>query len=198
MLLEPALKKSSAGLPHFLSTFILNSQDQNIPLCHKGSHASGGMPWKCRKMRLEDPVSCRGLSNPESPCAQREVPVMEDVATSGGVLRITDVTLQDRPPSGAWQRELAEEVSTRGEVTSSLHHSGSDGWELTLLIACFILAPKESLPLLLVAPVFSYCQLQIGTCHGHLPSASTGIKSCSAVAADLQHPLKGVQSGQQK
>ena len=42
MPLEPALKKSSAGLPHFLSTFILNSQDQNIPLCHKGSHASGG------------------------------------------------------------------------------------------------------------------------------------------------------------
>lgn len=140
----------------------------------------------------------RGLSNPESPCAQREVPIMEGVPTSGGVLQITDVTLQDRPPSHAWQRELAEEVSTRGEVTSFLHHSGSDSWELTLLIAYFILAPKESLPLLLVAPIFSYCQLQIGTCYGHLPSTSTGIKSCSAVAADFPHPLKGVQGGQQK
>ena len=137
-------------------------------------------------------------SDQESPCAQREVPIMEGVPTSGGVLRITDVTLQDRPLSDAWQRELAEKVSTRGEVTSSLHHSGSEGWELTLLIAYFILAPKESLPLLLVAPVFSYCQLQIGTCHGHLPSASTRIKSGSAVAADLPHPLKGVQRGQQK
>ena len=33
-------------------------------------------------------------------------------------------------------------------------------------------------------------QLQIGTCLGHLPSTSTRIKSCAAVAAHLQHPLK--------
>ena len=37
------------------------------------------------------------------------------------------------------------------------------------------------------------CQLQIATCHGHLPSTSTRIKSCVAAAADLQHLLKGVQ-----
>ena len=42
------------------------------------------------------------------------------------------------------------------------------------------------------------CQLQIGTCHGCLPSTSTRIKSCATVAADLQHPLKGVQGGEQK
>ena len=40
------------------------------------------------------------------------------------------------------------------------------------------------------------CKLQIGTCHGHLPSTSTGIKLCAA--ADLQHPLVGVQGGEQK
>ena len=34
------------------------------------------------------------------------------------------------------------------------------------------------------------CQLQIGTCHWHLPPTSTRIKSCAAVAADFQHPLK--------
>ena len=32
--------------------------------------------------------------------------------------------------------------------------------------------------------------LQIGTCHGCLPSISTRIKSCAAAAADLHHPLK--------
>lgn len=37
---------------------------------------------------------------------------------------------------------------------------------------------------------YRYCQPQIGTCHGCLPSTSTGIKSCAAAAADLQHPLK--------
>ena len=41
------------------------------------------------------------------------------------------------------------------------------------------------------------CQLQIGTCHGHLPSNSTRIKSCAAAADDLQQPLKGVQDGEQ-
>ena len=29
-------------------------------------------------------------------------------------------------------------------------------------------------------------ELQIGTCHGHLPSVSTRIKSCAAAAADFQ------------
>ena len=38
-------------------------------------------------------------------------------------------------------------------------------------------------------------QLQIGTCHGHLPSTSTRIKSC---AAELPHTLKGVRGGEQK
>ena len=33
-------------------------------------------------------------------------------------------------------------------------------------------------------------QLQIATCQGHLPSASTRIKSCATAAADLQHSLK--------
>ena len=37
-----------------------------------------------------------------------------------------------------------------------------------------------------------YCQLQVGTCRGHLPSISTRIKSWAAAAADLQHLLKGV------
>ena len=36
------------------------------------------------------------------------------------------------------------------------------------------------------------------TTNGHLPSTSTRIKSCAAAAADLQHPLKGVQGGEQK
>lgn len=30
------------------------------------------------------------------------------------------------------------------------------------------------------------CQPQTGTCHGHLPSASPGIRPCAALAADLQ------------
>ena len=46
--------------------------------------------------------------------------------------------------------------------------------------------------------VGKYCQLQIGIFHCHLPSTSTSIKSCAAAAADLQHPLKGVQGGEKK
>ena len=34
------------------------------------------------------------------------------------------------------------------------------------------------------------CQLQIGTCHGCLPSTSTGIRSCAASVANLPHPLE--------
>ena len=41
-------------------------------------------------------------------------------------------------------------------------------------------------------------QPHIGTCHGSLPSTSTRIQSCAAVAADLQHPLKGVQGGEMR
>ena len=41
-------------------------------------------------------------------------------------------------------------------------------------------------------------QLQIGTRHRHLPSISTRIRLCTAVAADFQQPLKGVQGGEQK
>ena len=40
--------------------------------------------------------------------------------------------------------------------------------------------------------------LQIGTCHGCLPSISTRIKSCAAAAADFQYPLKGAQGEEQK
>ena len=35
-----------------------------------------------------------------------------------------------------------------------------------------------------------WCHPQIGTCHRCLPSTSIRIKSCSATAADLQHPLR--------
>ena len=42
------------------------------------------------------------------------------------------------------------------------------------------------------------CQLQVGSCYGHLPSISTRIKSCTASAADVQHPLKEVEGGEQK
>ena len=41
------------------------------------------------------------------------------------------------------------------------------------------------------------CQLQIGTCHGCLPSTSTRIESRAAAAAGFQHSLKVVQGGQQ-
>ena len=41
------------------------------------------------------------------------------------------------------------------------------------------------------------CQLQTDTCHWHLPSTSTRIKSCATAAADFQHPVK-VQSGERK
>ena len=44
----------------------------------------------------------------------------------------------------------------------------------------------------------THCQLQIGTCHGHLPSTSTRIKSGATAAADPQHPLKGIQGGDQE
>ena len=42
------------------------------------------------------------------------------------------------------------------------------------------------------------CQLEIGTCHEHLPSTSTGVKSCAAATAGFQPPLKGVQGGEQR
>ena len=47
-------------------------------------------------------------------------------------------------------------------------------------------------------PSQGQCQLQIDTCHGHLPSTSTMIKSWAAVAPDLQHPPRRVQGGEQK
>ena len=40
--------------------------------------------------------------------------------------------------------------------------------------------------------------LAMGTCHGHLPSTSTKIKSGATAAANFQHPVKGVQDGEQK
>ena len=50
------------------------------------------------------------------------------------------------------------------------------------------------------------CQLQIGTCQEHLlateqqqkhlPSVSAEIEPYAAAAADLQHPLRGVQDGE--
>ena len=40
--------------------------------------------------------------------------------------------------------------------------------------------------------------MELSTANWDLPSSSTGIKSSAAVAADLQHPLKGVQGGAQK
>ena len=42
---------------------------------------------------------------------------------------------------------------------------------------------------------FSSCQLQLDTFHWHLPFTSKMIKSCSAAAAEPQHPMKAVQSG---
>ena len=45
---------------------------------------------------------------------------------------------------------------------------------------------------------YRYCQPQIGTCHGCLPSTSTRIKSCVAAAADFQHSPEGVQGRDQK
>ena len=41
-------------------------------------------------------------------------------------------------------------------------------------------------------------QLQIGTCQGHLTSASAGTESCAAAAVNLCHALKGVQGWEQK
>ena len=38
--------------------------------------------------------------------------------------------------------------------------------------------------------ITKWCQPQIGTCCGCLPSTSTRIKSCAAAATDLQQPLK--------
>ena len=35
-----------------------------------------------------------------------------------------------------------------------------------------------------------HCQLQIGACQGHLPSASAEIDPCAAAAVELQHPPK--------
>ena len=51
------------------------------------------------------------------------------------------------------------------------------------------------------------CQLQIGSCQerfpateqqqqGHLSPASAETEPCAAAAADLQHPLRGVQGGE--
>ena len=38
----------------------------------------------------------------------------------------------------------------------------------------------------------------VSTKNWHLPSASTRIKSLATAAADCQHPLKGVQGGDQE
>ena len=38
----------------------------------------------------------------------------------------------------------------------------------------------------------------MSTTNWHLPSTSTGVKSRDAAAADLQHPMKGAQGGDQK
>ena len=38
-----------------------------------------------------------------------------------------------------------------------------------------------------------YCQLQIGTCQGYLPSVSVEIEPCAAVAIELWYALKGIR-----
>ena len=40
--------------------------------------------------------------------------------------------------------------------------------------------------------------LLMSTTNWHLPSPSTGVKSCDAAAADLQHPMKEARGGDQK
>ena len=39
--------------------------------------------------------------------------------------------------------------------------------------------------------------LEMSATYWHLPSTATGIKPCAAAAADLQHPPKTVQGGEQ-
>ena len=51
------------------------------------------------------------------------------------------------------------------------------------------------IPLFALQP-FKPCVMS--TTNWHLPSTSTRIKSCAAVAAGFQHPLKGVQGGEQE
>ena len=46
---------------------------------------------------------------------------------------------------------------------------------------------RPSMPPSFPAP---HCQLQIGACRGHLPSASAETDSCAAAAAELQHSPK--------
>ena len=43
-----------------------------------------------------------------------------------------------------------------------------------------------------------FCMFLLSTANWHLPSTSTRIKSWAAAAAGFQHPLKGVQGGEQK
>ena len=40
--------------------------------------------------------------------------------------------------------------------------------------------------------------MKLSTTNWHLPSTSARIKSGATAAADLQHPLKGIQSGDQE
>ena len=42
----------------------------------------------------------------------------------------------------------------------------------------------------------SGCQLQIGACQGHLPSAPAETEPCAAADVDLQDTLKGIQGGE--
>ena len=50
--------------------------------------------------------------------------------------------------------------------------------------------------MILLCKAAFFCQLQIGTCHGHLLSTSTRIKSNAAATVDSQHPLKGIEGGE--
>ena len=44
-----------------------------------------------------------------------------------------------------------------------------------------------------MGPRLGDCQLQIGTCQGHLPPASAEMDACAAAVADSQYALKTVQ-----
>lgn len=78
-------------------------------------------------------------------------------------------------------------------LLSTSPNSGNHDQKVTLGVATVL---RGQIPSPMVATILDHsilCQLQIGPCHGHLPSNSQEVKSCAAAADDLQQPLKGVQ-----
>ena len=102
--------------------------------------------------------------------------------------------------SAAAQGSTGLRWRSRGSPCSSVRSSASWHGHLPSLLA-WHLPPAITVSELPLIPLFvlqPFKPFVMSTANWHLPSIFTGIKSCAAAVADFQHPMKGIQGGEQK